>query len=195
MQKIGESHQGKGFIFSRWYDNLEPRELRVADTRIPADGWVEAGDYEGNFVSVRGRYPWEPGVYRMEVRGAETDDVGRWFEFWVVDDRTGIETWIGSLRFKTASDGSTSISNRCGMALEAYGGGGYLTPREIPYWQVSSKPPTIDGEAATSVNPCYPGNVGSLRNAGVSYDEDAGVGRFEIGLDHLTHELDPETIC
>ncbi len=57
IQRVPHGLIGKGMIFSRWYDNDEPAPVRQADTRIPDDGWTESGDYEGNFVSVRGLYP------------------------------------------------------------------------------------------------------------------------------------------
>ena len=82
--------QGRGAIFSRWYSNGETRRTRLADTRVTPDGWVEASDYEGSFVSVRRRYPWETGTYTMGLRAADTDVRGRWFEYWVADE-DGVE--------------------------------------------------------------------------------------------------------
>ena len=111
IQRIGWGKVGKGAIFSRWYYNNEPREVRLADTRIPEGGWTESGDYEGNFVSVRGLYDWEAGRYDLRVKGAESDNAGRWFEFWVNDD------WIGSLRFPLDDSGKATIRPWCSSTI------------------------------------------------------------------------------
>ena len=184
--------QGRGAIFSRWYDHNEPWPVRHADTRIPADGWIEAGDYEGDFISVRSKYPWRDGVYRMEIRGAERNADGQWFEYWVVDG-DGVETWIGSLRFPLEGDGKARLHPGCFTALEAYGY--YLRPVEIPYWNVTVDPPVMGGLAADLDQVCYPRNVENLRNAHAEYDEVEGVVKYEVGLDYLAHDLDPSTVC
>ena len=184
----GRYDQGRGAIFSRWYDFNEPRSVRLADTRTPDGGWTESGDYEGNFVSVRSNYPWRDGTYRMEIRGGELDDVGRWYEYWVVDG-TGTETWIGSLRFPALG----GIHTSCYTALEAYGG--YLRPVDVPYWKVSVAPPVVDGVRAEPKHVCYPRDVENLRNALVAYDESHGTVVYEVGLSYLAHELTPDTVC
>lgn len=171
---------GKGAIFSRWYENNETAEVRLADTRVPEHGWTESGDYEGNFVSVRGIYPWGAGDYTLRVAAQEADAVGQWYGLWVVDG-SGRETWIGSLRFSPGA----RIDPVCHSAVEVYGGPP-LKPADLPYWKVSVNPPTGNGMPADLVETWYPQNVESLRNALITVDG-ARV-TFEVGLDQIAHE-------
>lgn len=184
----GTYDQGRGAIFSRWYDSNETHPVRLADTRIPDTGWIEAGDYEGNFVSVRGNYAWRDGTYRMELRSTERDDVGRWYEYWIVDE-AGTETWIGSLRFPDVG----RIFPSCFTGLEAYG---YtLRPSEVPYWKVSVAPPLLDGVRSEPQYVCYLRNVENLRNVLVGHDDAQEGVVYEVGLDYLAHDLEPSTTC
>jgi len=171
---------GKGAIFSRWYENNEPAEVRLADTKIPAGGWTESGDYEGSFVSVRGQYPWTNGAYSLKVSSQEADEVGQWYGLWVIDSDGG-ETWIGSLRFALGA----TIDPYCYSTLEVYGWPA-LKPVDVPYWQVTVRPPLADGVPANLADTFYPENVESLRNALITTDGD--VVTFEIGLDHIAHD-------
>jgi len=186
-------NQGRGAIFSRWYEDGDvPWPVRKADSRTPSDGWVEAGDYEGDFVSVRGRYHWEAGVYTMELRGAEIDEGGQWVEYWVTDGR-GVETWIGSLRFPLTGTGKARMYPSCFTALEAYGY--FLRPSEVPQWTVTVEPPVMGNEAAVLNVTCYPSNVENFRNARTTFMSEENVVKYEVGLDHMAHELDPNTVC
>ena len=129
---------GKGAIFSRWYESNKTADVRLPDTRVPEHGWTEGGDYEGNFVSVRGLYEWAAGTYSLQLRGAEVDDSpGRWFEYWVVDE-SGAETWIGSIRFPLVN-GQARIHRSCYSTIEVYGRP--TKPSEIPFWKVSVNGP------------------------------------------------------
>ena len=176
---------GKGAIFSRWYAGDKVAEVRLADTRVPERGWTELGDYEGNFVSVRSLFDWTEGRYSLQIRGAEMDEGGRWFQFWVVDESG--ETWVGSLRFPLV-DGEARIERSCYTTIEVYGRP--VRPSAIPYWRVSVDAPLGDGVRAELVKTCYPGNVENFRNALVSQDE--GSAQFEVGLDRIAHELEDE---
>ena len=183
VSRPGECGQGHGAIFSRWYTSPTAWPERQKDVRIPAAGWVEAGDYEGDFISVRGRYRWADGAYRMEIRGADVDGGGRWFEFWVVTE-AGSETWVGSLRFPVDDMGEAKMEAYCATAVEVYGWP--LAPSAIPYWRVSVHPPIGDGETATLWDASYPPDVGGLRNALISVEGD--VVTFEVGLGYLAHD-------
>ena len=162
---------GKGAIFSRWYGGNEPWPVRRADTRIPEGGWTEAGDYEGDFVSVRGSYDWGEGQYTIRVAAEETDGIGRWFGLYVND------TWIGSLRFAPRAQ----IKPYCATPIELYGHA--VKPSSIPYWKVSMKPPVGDGVAAELVKTYYPSSVESLQNALITVGN--GMVTFEVGMDHI----------
>lgn len=184
--------QGRGAIFSRWYENNEPWPVRKADTRIPEDGWIEAGDYEGDFVSVRGQYLWNDGIYTMELRRGEIDDKGQWVEYWVSDSQ-GTETWIGSLRFPLTSTSKAQMHPGCFTALEAYGD--WLKPSEVPEWTITVHAPVMGNNTARLYSTCYPDNVENLRNARTTYLPDDHVVRYEVGLDYMAHNLEPGTVC
>ncbi len=171
---------GKGAIFSRWYENDETAAVRLADTRVPERGWTESGDYEGNFVSVRGRFQWGAGDYTLKVAAQEADNVGQWYGLWVIDG-SGKETWIGSLRFSPGA----RIDPVCYSTVDVYGGPP-LKPANLPYWKVSVNPPTGNGIPAALVDTWYPQNVESLRNALITVNG-ARV-TFEVGLDYIAHE-------
>ena len=171
---------GKGAIFSRWYENNEIVEVRLADTRIPEHGWTESGDYEGNFISVRGRYPWGAGNYALKVAAQEADGVGQWYGLWVIDG-SGKETWIGSLRFALEA----KIDPVCYSTVEVYGGLP-LKPANVPYWKVSVNPPTGNGISADLMDTFYPENVESLRNTLITVDSQRVT--FEVGLDYIAHD-------
>ena len=159
---------GKGAIFSAW----DVPDLK--GVRGPEGSWVESGDYEGNFLSVRSPYEWEAGRYTMRVAREEKDAVGRWFGFYVND------TWIGSLRFPSGS----RIRPWCATPIEVYGAP--VRPVDIPYWKVSMMAPRADGIPGKLARTFYPDDVGSLRNALITVEDD--VVTFEVGLDYIAHK-------
>ena len=159
---------GKGAIFSVWD---VPNDEGV---RGPESSWVESGDYEGDFLSVRNRYDWREGRYTLRVSAEETDEGGRWFGLYVND------TWIGSLRFAPGA----KIKPYCATPIEVYGAP--VSPADIPYWKVSMTAPMADGIPAKLVTTFYPDNVGSLRNALITVEDD--VVTFEVGLDYIAHK-------
>ena len=156
---------GKGAIFSVW-DVPDDQGVRG-----PESSWVEAGDYEGDFLSVRNRYDWEEGEYTLRVSAEETDAVGRWFGLYVND------TWIGSLRFAPGA----KIAPFCATPIEVYGWP--VKPVDIPYWKVSMQAPVADGVKAKLLRTYYPDNIGSLRNALIAVEE--SLVTFEVGLDYI----------
>ena len=162
---------GKGAIFSVWD---VPSDEGV---RGPEGAWVESGEYEGNFLSIRRAYEWGEGRHTLRVSAEETDREGRWFGLYVND------TWIGSLRIPLV-DGDSKIQTYCGSTIEVYGGPP-VKPSAIPYWSIVVTPPQADGQTADLTDTFYPENVESLRNTLITV-EDAGV-RFEVGLGYLAH--------
>lgn len=161
----GSRKIGKGAIFSVWdTPNLD-------GVRGPDGVWVESGDYEGNFLSVRSPYAWGEGQYTMRVSAEESDDVGRWFGYYVND------TWIGSLRFLPDAE----IKPFCATPIEVYGPP--VKPSDIPYWKVSMEAPVAEGVSAQLLTTFYPDDVGSLRNAFITVKD--GMVTFEVGLDYI----------
>ena len=158
---------GKGAIFSVWD---VPSDDGV---RAPADSWIEKGDYEGDFLSVRRAYRWQEGQYVLSVSQEETDTSGTWYAMHVNG------TWIGSLRFARGA----RIQPFCGTTIEVYGSP--VRASDIPYWRVSMEPPIADGIPATLVDVFYPEEVGTLRNALISTDGNHVT--MEVGLDYLAH--------
>ena len=163
---------GKGAIFSVWDT---PNDEGV---RGPEGSWIETGDYEGDFLSVRSPYDWGVGQHTLRVSAEETDEEGRWFGLYVND------TWIGSLRFPLV-EGDAKIQPYCGSTIEVYGGGP-VKPSAIPYWSVVLPPPKADGRTVGLRRTFYPENLEGLRNALIS--QEGAVVRFEVGLDYLAHD-------
>ena len=107
----------------------------------------------------------------MRVSAEESDDVGRWFGYYVNN------TWIGSLRFSPGAQ----IWPVCATPIEVYGEP--VKPSDIPYWKVSMEAPVADELSAQLLRTFYPDNVESLRNALISVED--GVVTFEVGLDYI----------
>lgn len=170
--KGGWRNIGKGAIFSVW-DVPNNRGVRG-----PRGSWVEAGVYEGEFLSVRNPYDWESGRYTLRISAEESDDDGRWFGFYIND------TWMGSLKFPSVR-GEPKIQPYCASTIEVYGTR-HVRPRDIPYWNVVVEPPIVNGRSVSGVRTHYPSNVGNLTNALISREN--GAVRFEVGLDYIAHE-------
>lgn len=111
----------------------------------------------------------------LRLSAEETDDVGRWFGYYIND------TWIGSLRLPPGS----KIWPHCATPIEVYGGRP-VKPSNIPYWKVSVEAPVADGRKAKLVATEYPQfpHVGeSLQNVLITKEGD-GV-TFEVGMNHI----------
>ena len=128
----------------------------------------------------------------MELRKGELEEERQWVEYWITDEE-GEETWIGSLRFPVGRTGKAVFHAGCYTAIEVYGG--FVRPSEIPAWSVTFKGMAMDGQAAELEKACYPANVGTLRNARFELADGGQAVRYEIGLDHMAHELEREDIC
>ena len=156
---------GKGGIFYVWdVPSLE-------GVRGPDGAWIEAGDYQGSFISVRRSNQWGAGRYTMRVSAEETDEFGRWFGYYVND------TWIGSLRFGR----DARILPYCETSIEVYGAD--VKPSDIPYWKVSMTAPASDGGPAELLRTLYPDIAGGFKNALVTVED--GLVTFEVGLDYI----------
>lgn len=130
---------GRGLIFSRWAENGTRIPLHYAQGGSKAI--YESDNYEGSFVSVRTPFRWSAGIWRLEIRRqatSEKDQLYSWFKSYLIDARTGAETWIGSLRFDgtefPASQSFTSF-------IEIYG----ATHNGIPQIEIGFAPPKING--------------------------------------------------
>ncbi|MFD0895179.1 hypothetical protein KBB96_00520 [Luteolibacter ambystomatis] len=93
-------HGGHGFIFSRWSDKPD---LTLADVRATPGGFVEAADYEGNFVSGRRPYPWTAGKYTFSLRRLDTQITDgkpfTWVGAFVHEHATHKDVFVNALRF------------------------------------------------------------------------------------------------
>ncbi len=165
--KGGWQSIGKGAIFSVWD---APDETWA---RGPEGSWIESGDYEGSFLSVRSPYEWTEGQYTLRVSAEETDEHGSWFGLYLND------AWMGSLRFAA----NARIKPMCDTTIEVYGQP--VKPADIPYWRVSVRTPVADGVPAALLHTFYPRNVENLRNTLITVKGDAVT--FEVGLDHIAH--------
>ena len=176
--KGGWRNIGKGAIFSVWD---VPSEKGV---RGPRGSWIETGDYEGDFLSVRRPFDWEAGQYILRLTKEEEDDEGQWFGYYVND------TWIGSLRVPLKDD-RAKIQQPCISIVEVYGTR-QVKPSNIPYWSVLVNPPKADGRTVLPAQTYYPtghavfSGQGSIRNTWITHD--GFKVRFEVGLDYVAHE-------
>ena len=168
--------RGKGLIFSR-FGERDPTFARVAGEE---DGWYESAGYEGDFISVRRRYDWGPGDYRMRLAPDGLDEEGEWYGVWLTELGSGETVWAGSLRFPLI-DGATAVSAPLYSTLEIYGIP-FIRPIDIPEWHVSIRPPRGDGAAAAWGYPGYSGLTSDpWPNADVQYDGEGNVIHFRVG--------------
>ena len=99
-------HPGSGGIFSRWsHDLKEP--IGLSHVRMAEGGLCESAGYEGQFCSVRRPFFWGAGTYTYSiVKGKSETLEGKphtWFLCMVRSHETGVETYVGSLRFEGKS--------------------------------------------------------------------------------------------
>lgn len=166
----------KALIFSRW----ETRDLtnaRVAES----EGWAESSGHEGDFISVRRKYNWGAGEYRVRIAPDGADVDGEWFGIWITDKATYETTWIGSLKFPYAN-GRTAILQSVYTTMEIYGGK-QIEAFRIPAWHVSLRRPLGDGIESESFVSGYAGVWGELENSEVRYDRADGEVHIVAGRD------------
>ena len=94
----------------------------LANTRIAPGGLSEAGDHEGDFISVRRRYEWGDGDYRIRLASDGVDADGEWFGVWITDLDDDTATWFGSLKFPlSGTENQAWINDRSYSTIEIYG--------------------------------------------------------------------------
>ncbi|MFD0894754.1 hypothetical protein KBB96_04945 [Luteolibacter ambystomatis] len=83
--------------------NGDSQGLTLADVRATSGGFVEAADYEGNFVSGRHPYPWTSGKYTFSLRRMDTQIVDgkpyTWVGAFVREHATSRDVFVNALRF------------------------------------------------------------------------------------------------
>ena len=128
--KPGYPSPGKGLIFSE-FGTTDSSNIRTAP-----GGWYEIGTYEGPFISTRLSYAWTTHKYILTIKYKESDSIGDWYEFWINDLDSNIETYAGALRFPYPADPSkTGITDYGGTWTELYSRKYSGTP--LPVWSVS----------------------------------------------------------
>ena len=165
--------RGKGLLFSRW----GTRDLANARWH-QAEGWNQSSGHEGDFIGVRRAYRWGVGDYRVRIApdGAEPDGV--WFGLWITDKASGVETWIGSLKFPIHG-GRAVMSSPSYSTIEIYGDP--IRPIDIPVWHVSIERPVGDGVRALGGDTGYSVFYGEIMNSDVRYDRADDVVHLKTG--------------
>ncbi len=138
-------HPGPGGIFSRWsHDLKEP--IGLSHVRMAEGGLCESAGYEGQFCSVRRPFSWGAGTYTYSiVKGKSETLEGKphtWFLCMVRSHETGVETYVGSLRFEGKS---FTFWNRNAAFVEVYATS--KIPRSgIPKVKVTFGYPRLNGK-------------------------------------------------
>ena len=181
-----DGSQGKGIIFNQW-GTADPS----THARPAGDGWVETGNFNGPFISIRRTYEWAEGNYSVRIAQDGADDTdGRWFGFWITDKSTGVETHVGSFKFSFPDEGDPEIHARStgiGSLIAVLGDGadlraGAVKPHELPVFEVAmALPDASGGDAPTGVNVSYSQVHGVMTNSNVAYDPDTGKVIIRVG--------------
>ena len=165
---------GNGVIFSRW-DSQDPADIRTAP-----GGYAEVGSSEGLFISTRIAYPWTTGSYRMRLQRAEPGGDGDWFDLYVVDGATGVETFAGGLRFSRRDPAvPASIAPSFTTFTEVYYNATDYS--QVPLWTIAMMA-YADGALASSASSEYPAwPTAEFPNADCWYDEAADLVHLHFG--------------
>ena len=168
--------RGKAAIFSRW----ETRDLELARFS-EEDGWTQSSGHEGDFIGVRRSYDWGPGEYIARLGPDGEDRDGVWFGLWITDQRTGTETWIGSMKFPKVK-GAARIGGPVYSTMEVYGGTP-IRPIDIPEWHVTMSRPSGDGRPARRGATGYSMFGAEILNSNIRYvrrKEQVNLGRLRV---------------
>lgn len=134
--------RGKGLLFSRW------GTMDLANVKSPGtpDSWVEAGDYEGQFVGVRRLYNWTNHHYvlRLSSSTEEDDEIGRWYHFTFIDTETGEETYVGGLRFFKDANGKYPSILTQGYGCWIEQPVAVSAPEDVPKWTIGIGRPSAN---------------------------------------------------
>ena len=181
-----DGSQGKGIIFNRW---------GTADTanssRTTGDGWTEAGDFGGPFISVRRTFDWGVGNYSVRiVQDGDDDDAddaggaGRWYAMWITDKSTGADTKLGSIKFPYSGNNAPKLRLRDNGfgSLIAITGDSAITASNIPVLEAALGLPDASGgdePNAGTVNYSMLGR--GIANANVTFDYFIGKAVMRVG--------------
>lgn len=164
----------KALIFSRW------GTVDLDNARVAPDGFSEAGDYEGDFISVRRHYEWSHGDYRVRLASDGADDDGEWFGVWITDVDANTTTWFGSLKFPFVDDDEQAwIEGKSYSTIEIYGRP--IRPIDVPVWEVSVQRPVGDGAASSHGITGYGNGPTDFPNAEIHYDTDSNLVNMTVG--------------
>ncbi len=175
-----DGSQGKGIIFNRW---------GTADTsnysRTTGDGWTEAGNFGGPFISVRRSFDWSTGNYSVRIgKDGDDDEDGRWFGMWVTDKSTGTETKVAAIKFPLADGSQPTIQTRSDVfgSLIAITGESAINATSIPVFEAAvGLPDDSVGDAPNEATVSYSLLGRGITNTNVSYDEDTGKVIMRVG--------------
>ena len=164
----------KALIFSRW------GTTDLANARVAPGGFSEAGDYEGDFISVRRHSEWGDGDYRVRLASDGADADGEWFGVWITDLDDNATTWFGSLKFPLAgTENQAWINDRSYSTIEIYGRP--IRPIDIPVWEVSVQRPLADGASSTHGTTGYGHGPTDFPNAEIHHDTDSDLVSMTVG--------------
>ena len=175
-----DGSQGKGIIFNRW---------GTADTtsysRTTGDGWTEAGNFGGSFISVRRSFDWSTGNYSVRIgRDGDDDEDGRWFGMWITDKSTGTETKVGALKFPLSDGSQPTIQTRSDVfgSLLAITGESAINATSIPVFEAAiGLPDDSVGDTPNEATVSYSLLGRGITNANVHYNEDTGKIIMRVG--------------
>ena len=173
-------------IYSRW----DIRDLNWARWH-ETEGWSQSSGHEGDFIGVRRVYDWGAGDYNILLApDGEPDDVGQWYGLWITDKATGVQTWIGSLKFPLVN-GKARMDNATYATAEVYGRKP-VRPIDIPEWYVSIERPLMDGAPAASAWTGYSWFFEEITNSDIRWDIDSQQMHIRVGglTERLTEPFD-----
>jgi hypothetical protein len=135
--------KGKGLVFSR-FGTLDLANAKTAGT---PDSWSVSSSTEGGFVGVRRLYAWTSHAYDLRLSATNDDSVGRWFGFWVIDRDTGLQTYVGALRFP-----KDSKEQYPGVMTQGFGSfiehaNSVRSAADVPFWDLAVGRPNANGSS------------------------------------------------
>jgi len=162
--------RGKGCLFSRW-GTKDLANTRVAGT---SDSWSVSSPTEGGFVGIRRLLNWTTHRYCLRIRSlaGQDDKIGRWFGFWVYDYNTGVETYVGALRFPKDPSGRYPCIMTEGFGSFVEHANPVNSPLNVPLWDLAVGRPTANagGYKATKGNWWYAAPADAWQNSDIWAD-------------------------
>lgn len=145
---------GPGFLMSMW------GERSLDAIRPSIGGYCQSSGHEGDFVSVRRPYQWQPGTYTYRVVRMDRETVDgqpkTWVGAFVYSHALDENVFIGALRFPKDD---LVLSRKVASFVEVYGR--RIPVAEIPKLTVTFANPRVNGEPVTlsKVEAIYPRDV------------------------------------